>query len=249
MGGVMSPTPRTPMWRRYLRFWGPDIEADVKDELDFRRVQVLLGGGDVAEAAVVADRLWERDRTSPWSRLAEGAIFRDGLRRWKSNENDPASLQLVIRHGRRVVSEFADDSDALKRPRVLATHAAVAEALMQAGRRNPALEQQALELYEKLVTERPRDAAFLRATAMLSERLNKPDQALSCWRKLVAGTTVGEPLWYEAKFRLIDLLAETDPPRARSIMDQHKQLNPGYGPEPWASRLRELDGRIPEAPS
>ena len=26
---------RTPMWRRYLRFWGPDIEADVDEELAF----------------------------------------------------------------------------------------------------------------------------------------------------------------------------------------------------------------------
>ena len=25
----------TPLWRRYLRFWGPDVEADVDDELRF----------------------------------------------------------------------------------------------------------------------------------------------------------------------------------------------------------------------
>ena len=27
--------PRTPMWRRYLRFWGPDVDADVDEELAF----------------------------------------------------------------------------------------------------------------------------------------------------------------------------------------------------------------------
>ena len=31
MTGVAS----TPLWRRYLRFWGPDVEADVEDELRF----------------------------------------------------------------------------------------------------------------------------------------------------------------------------------------------------------------------
>src|SRR5690348_10525296 len=26
---------RIPSWRRYLRFWGPDIDADIDDELRF----------------------------------------------------------------------------------------------------------------------------------------------------------------------------------------------------------------------
>ena len=44
----MIQTTRPPMWRRYLRFWGPDIEADVKDELDFHidmRAQELIESG------------------------------------------------------------------------------------------------------------------------------------------------------------------------------------------------------------
>src|SRR5258705_13211153 len=27
--------PSSPAWRRYLRFWGPDVDADVDDELRF----------------------------------------------------------------------------------------------------------------------------------------------------------------------------------------------------------------------
>ncbi len=44
----MIQTARPPMWRRHLRFWGPDIEADVKDEIDFhidRRAQELIESG------------------------------------------------------------------------------------------------------------------------------------------------------------------------------------------------------------
>jgi predicted permease len=36
------------MWRRYLRFWGPDIDADVRDELDFHiemRTEELIEAG------------------------------------------------------------------------------------------------------------------------------------------------------------------------------------------------------------
>ncbi|MCP4902664.1 MAG: ABC transporter permease [bacterium] len=45
---------RAPAWRRYLRFWGPDVEGDVRDELDFhleQRTQELVEGGMTPEAA------------------------------------------------------------------------------------------------------------------------------------------------------------------------------------------------------
>lgn len=222
------------------------------DELDFRRIQVRLADADADAAGVIADGLWQRDPASVWSRLAEGRLFRYGLRHWKSGEDgapiDPAYLDLVVTHGRRVVAEFADDPEALSRPRVLSYHAAVAEALMTAGELGDAARtSEALDLYETLLAARPRDAGFLRAVALLSERLDRVDRAIDCWRTLVAAGS-GDPAWFEAKFHLISLLARSDPARARAVMDQHKQLNPDYGPEPWSGRLRELDGRLPQTP-
>ena len=29
-------------------------------------------------------------------------------------------------------------------------------------------------------------------------------------------------------------------------MNQHTQLNPDYGPDPWGARLKGLDGQIPQ---
>ena len=84
----------------------------------------------------------------------------------------------------------------------------------------------------------------LRAAAGLAERFGKTDRALACWRLLAAGSEAGTEPWYEAKFHLISLLAEVDPVRARLVMDQYKQLNPEYGPQPWAARLLGLDRRI-----
>src|SRR5688500_15050710 len=43
-----------PMWRRYLRFWRPDIEGDIDDELRFHfetRIAELIGRGATADAA------------------------------------------------------------------------------------------------------------------------------------------------------------------------------------------------------
>jgi len=40
--------PRTPAWRRYLRFWAPDLRADVNDEFRFHletEIEELIAGG------------------------------------------------------------------------------------------------------------------------------------------------------------------------------------------------------------
>src|SRR5215207_10973429 len=62
--------PRTPTWRRYLRFWGSRVDADVDDELAFHlemRVQDYLARGlnerDARAAALqrVGDMVSARD--------------------------------------------------------------------------------------------------------------------------------------------------------------------------------------------
>ena len=48
------PRPREPRWRRYLRFWRPDVAADVDDELRFHmaeRVDDLVALGMQPAAA------------------------------------------------------------------------------------------------------------------------------------------------------------------------------------------------------
>ncbi|MHC4079904.1 MAG: hypothetical protein ACYS15_01510 [Planctomycetota bacterium] len=229
-----------------------DIDRSAfQDEIDCRRVQQLLLIDDPAAAEAIADRLWERNQESVWTRVAERALFRYGVERWRSPGADAlagrADLKLVVRHGRRILREFEGQPDALTRRRVIVYHATVAEALAVEAERGDNSEQarQALGLYETLLSVAPTDARFLRAAALLSERLDEMERALGCWRTLVAGSAVGTEAWFEARFHVITLLAEIDPIRARAVMDQHKQLNPDYGPEPWASRLRQLDLRIP----
>jgi hypothetical protein len=104
-------------------------------------------------------------------------------------------------------------------------------------------------LYERLLTAAPTDARFLHATAILAEELSNDQLALSCWRTLAAGTPPQTDRWYEARFHQMSLLADIDPGRARAVMDQHKQLNPEYGPDPWGVRLEQLDGRLPDPPA
>lgn len=66
----MSDTPR---WRRYLRFWGPDVDADVEDELRFHLDQSTAElealGVDPEEARRLAEmRFGDKGQVSRWLR-------------------------------------------------------------------------------------------------------------------------------------------------------------------------------------
>ncbi len=228
---------------------GVDL-SDHQDEIDFRRIQHLLYTADVDAAAAVADALWLGDRQSLWSRLACRALFDHGLGAGGDSDDGPivqtAELQLVVRYGRRLIKELAEGSTSQPAAGVLGYSKSVAEALMLLWQRDgdPGKAQAAVELYESVLQARPTDAKSLRATAFLSEAVGRPARAMECWRKLAAGYSVGAPNWYEARFHLITLLAELDPPRARAVIRQHKKLNPSWGPEPWASRFEALQRRI-----
>ncbi len=236
-----------------LREKGVDLTANL-DETDFRRVQLLVASANPTAAAEVVERLRARGRGSPWARHAVRAVFERALARWRGAEHqglaDRTDLELVVHLGRMILEEFADRPELHLQEGMLAYHATVAEALTALWQRSgdPRQADDALELHEKVLQVRPNDAASLRSAATLSESLGRAARAVECWRTLVAGSTAGTPEWFDARFHLISLLAESDPARARTVMDQHKQLNPGYGPEPWASRYEALDRRIPPAP-
>ena len=115
--------------------------------------------------------------------------------------------------------------------------------------RDRTLAEKSLFLYDTLLARRPSNATFLRAAAILSEACDQSPKALDHWRKIVAGTPVGSANWYEAKFHQIQLLSKTDPSRAREVLNQHKQLNPEYGPEPWGAKIKGLDEMVPQNPA
>ncbi len=233
---------------------GADL-AVLASEIEYRRVQYLLGGAGSAAAAEVADQLWERDRDSLWARIAVRSVFDAALRRWRAAENpmlaDRDDLALVVQFGRRLLGEDGGQPDMQVREGVLALQSTVAEALLRLWQRtgDQRTAAESLAVYDRVLAARPNDADSLRAVAQIATALNQTDRALDAWRTLVSGTPPGTGPWLEAKFHLIELLAATDPARARDVMDQHKTLNTGYGPEPWASRLEALDRRIPPAPA
>ena len=159
------------------------------------------------------------------------------------------SVRNLTKTSPKIIEEYAGDSEARGRSGVLAYWITVAEAHFRRWERSgdPGAAAAARKLYDQILEVRANDAISLRATALLAEDLGDPQRAIACWRILANGSKAGTHVWYESKFRLISLLAQIDGVRARAVMDQHKALNPSLGPEPWASRFKALDGRIPTA--
>ena len=225
---------------------GIDLSAYV-DEIDCRRIQERLISEDPGAATKLADELWSRDQSGIWVRIATRSLFRYGHRVWKASATGEArsteGIDLVIRYGGRVLHEFKDDANAMNQPGTLGYFAAVAEASMAKWELTGDQERgkAALFLFQKLLANRPKHAGFLRATALLEEGVGDRTRAMECWRTIVAAGDQKSTLWFEAKFNLIRILAQSDLGRARQVMDQHKQLNPDYGPEPWGARLKGLD--------
>jgi len=75
---------KEPLWRRYLRFFGPDIEADVEDELrfhlDMRERSFLARGLSADEARKAAERRFgDFDRHRRTLKRQDGRRFRRNL--------------------------------------------------------------------------------------------------------------------------------------------------------------------------
>jgi tetratricopeptide (TPR) repeat protein len=227
-----------------------DDEA-LRSELDYRRVQERLLSEDMASAAVIGDMLWDRNSVSPWAALACRALFQAAHARGalaETGEPDLAALNIVARFGGRMLRTHEIEAEATDAGRGLAAAAqqlAVADALFMLWESGGAHSEDgqgraALFLYRRVLDEQPRNARALRRAADLAEAFGEHEFAISCWRTLIAGDSPANESWYEARYRLLVLLARREPARALAVLEQHRRLHPEYGPEPWGLRLAAL---------
>lgn len=231
--------------------------APIAEELAFRRMQVHLAADERADAERMARELVAATGDGPWRRAVARAMFRDAFERWRgggpSAIDDAAAQAQVVEWGSMVLAEVDLAPDAatrrqlLEAPAMLATLAAVAEAAARRweATRDETMGRTAASRLDAVLTLRPNDSTALRFGAIVAHGLGQSSVALDRLRALLAGTPVGSTGWFEAKHRQISILAETDAPRAREVMDQLKSFHPDFGPAPWGERLRALDFKIP----
>ncbi|MFM7259864.1 MAG: hypothetical protein ACKO3W_04605, partial [bacterium] len=85
------------------------------------------------------------------------------------------------------------------------------------------------------------------ASAILAEVGGDYESSANHLRALVGGLPARTNPWFEAKVDQMRVLAKLDPQRARTVIDQYRTLYPDLGPEPWRTRIAELDAQVPKS--
>jgi tetratricopeptide (TPR) repeat protein len=102
----------------------------------------------------------------------------------------------------------------------------------------------AVRLFQRVLERDASSRNALRGLALAADDAGLEDVALDAWRRLVAGEEPGSTAWFDAKTRQLELLAQLEPRRAAEALEQFTVLYPSFGPEPYATRLRELRDRL-----
>jgi tetratricopeptide (TPR) repeat protein len=108
--------------------------------------------------------------------------------------------------------------------------------------------EQAVALLRRVLAAAPNARAEVQRYAQLTESLGMFQESLEAWRTLLAGLDPGTGPWFEARVHHVRILARVEPSRARTVLDQHVALYPGYGPDPWGPDLRAIHQSLGAAP-
>lgn len=220
----------------------------LRDEIDYRRFQIQVLGGEFEAAAQWVEELWAANPSSPFARAAAQDLFVYAVQDWRAfplAEDLDQTLERVIRFGQRLVAPDGP-LDSVEGDLAISQAATVAEAARLLGKRTsrtgPAT--LALDWYGKLLEAAPNYYPVVKANAEIAEEQGRREDALDLWRTAAAGLDSNDTEWFEAKYHQMRLLAEVDLERARLVMRQFELLHPNYGPYPWHDPLVELAERL-----
>ncbi len=215
--------------------------TEIESELAYRRLQIAIALDDEHEAALAGATLARIGGTH--ARAGDRLLYRRLFERWQRHPTDADLAARLVGVGSRVLAQF----EPLQEHKGDATIAGLIDTIAQAAttvwhaNEDDTMRDIAIGLDAKLIELGTQSASSLRRLAFASEAAGDTELALSAWNTLMAGLRDGSSGWFEARVESIRLLAESQPARARAALDQHRVLYPELGPEPWNTRLRELD--------
>lgn len=247
---------------RSLAQQGLLTDAVALAEVDYRAAQIALARGDRDEAARLVEALESRD--PQYAEAAERLFYRDAVSRWRragggsalaqtidAERADPqaaerlAAARDVARVGGALIERLGSRADESPGAVVslLLTVARASYELWQGDDDRVALDD-AVRLFQRVLERDASSRNALRGLALAADDAGLEDVALDAWRRLVAGEEPGSTAWFDAKTRQLELLAQLEPRRAAEALEQFTVLYPSFGPEPYATRLRELRDRL-----
>lgn len=216
----------------------------LREELDFRRLQIALRQEDTSSVEAIITRL--RATGGRFADAADRLMYRRALIAWAAPPRRSDTARELVRHGRRLVDTLLESDPEIGREAtrsVLDTVSDAASFLAQ-GEDDAEMLAYAVELDTAMLGAGVQTIKLLRRVARLSEQSGDAASATDAWLRLMSGVNDGEVAWYEARYHSIRLMLLTDPARARVAIDQYRVLHPDAAPPPWEQRLRELEAQI-----
>ncbi|MBK7404763.1 MAG: hypothetical protein IPJ41_09045 [Phycisphaerales bacterium] len=219
--------------------------GDAEGEIAFRRLQIALArtNPDGVSAAIA-----ELHRAGGiYATSGDRLLYQQALERWKGQTLNIEAATEVVGYGQRVLAQFEPLEDHTKDASVMGVLNTVASAATAVWSHTPddtSMRDIAIEADKKLVSLGKQTAPSLRRLAVASEAAGNHQVAFDSWTTLMNGLREGSDGWFEARVESMAVLAEIDRPRARATLDQYRVLYPDLGPEPFASRARELSALL-----
>jgi len=218
--------------------------SDIESELAYRQLQIAIARDD-EDAASMAGATLARVGGAH-ARAGDRLLYRRLFERWQRQPDDPDLALRLVGVAQRVLAQFKPLSD----HKGDATVAGVIDTVAQAAttvwhaQSDDSMRDIAIAMDTLLIELGTQTAISLRRLARASEAAGDLPTALSAWNTLMAGLRDASDGWFEARVESIRLLAETAPSDARAALDQHRTLYPELGPEPWRSRLQQIDRQL-----
>jgi len=244
-----------------LEIAGAAGEFDIREadeEISYRKLQLAILSERWADVEAALAPFEKPEATELWADAALRLAIRGAESKRRSTPSDsPARagyVATIVRAGDTIFERAGGPAVALadgaKDAQAFAQLARVAlDARVELVRSSADADsaKAGMPLAEALLAKAPRDATLLRAAANLAEAAGEYETAANHLRALVGGLPARTNPWFEAKVDQMRVLAKLDPQRARTVIDQYRTLYPDLGPEPWRTRIAELDAQVPKS--
>ena len=225
-------------------------QPDIINEIAYRQVSLAIAMGTIARAVTELELMPidpSTEEANHWTLVAARRVHSLAYARLREDGGNSENIDAVIVAGEMLLNGESDDlSVVVQREALLPIAASVATAHqlkyfsggdLSEGRR-------ALAIHLAILEVRPRDGSVLEAAAKTSLKLGELEISLGLWRTLSSGAPRGSEQWWEARTNLLEILAQTDTQHARTVLGQHLQLYPQYGPSPWGDRIRQVETNL-----
>lgn len=231
--------------RKVAELCDAPIDA-IAEEMRYRELQVALVEKSTSAIESLATAFAESK--TPFADSARELVLRHFIELSRASPTDAKLAAMVLKHGEAVVA--AIDVKGVRTAAANVLRDEVAGAAWSVFRATGSVEARdaALRIDKAMYQRGERFTSSVRRLGELSEHAGDSSLALECWTTLAGGLPDTGASWFEASYHSIRLLTLSDVKRARDAMKLLELSHPGLGPEPWASKLRELKLQLFPAP-